>query len=321
VRQAHTIALAREGILTVTQEIVIQGGLATIREVTVMQQLALRDVMPHIENRVPNTTPILPASTLVSHWDPTVQNEQKLHLLIQLPPKVRTINDRRTRAVARPTDDTYRVSVPWSLFDFRMTTSNPHTNVWDFAEYRIFHSPEEITSLDQEVLPAFLPNVYKDGRICWGNTGTGPGTSLASRVNEIVNGYYLSSFDSSHHVRDRYLPYGADQNDFTPWVEHTEEDPNCYRTFPEWDRTTEEGRLIADRWRTIKSLFGDEMTRTEVIHVTGTIPELPFAPTFGRAEEWARDLDATQRFRLLTALQNIQADNPADIVEPDEDDF
>jgi hypothetical protein len=302
-----------------TQEITIQGGLAVIREVTVLQQVALRDVMPHIENRVPNTTPILPADTLVSHWDPTDQNIQTLDLLIQLPPKVRTLTDHRTRAVARPTQTTHRVSLPWTLFHFKMTTSNPETNVWDFAEYRVFHSPEEITNLDQEVLPAFVPNVYKDGRICWGNTGTGRGTSMATRVNEIVNGYYLSSFDSSHHVRDFYLPYGAAPANWAPWVTKTEEDPSCWRTFPEWDRTTTEGALQLDRWRTIKSLFSDALTRTEPLQVRGTIPELPFAPTFGRAEEWARNLDATQRFRLLTALQNIQADNPADIVEPEED--
>lgn len=286
------------------QQLIIRGGEVVIEEVTHVQTVALRDLMPHIERPAPPVTmPLLPAGTRTVYWNEENPDNQVLELLVQVDPTVRTITDRRTRA-GETTDTAYRVSLPYLLFHVRLTCTNGQPSLWNLEDYRVFQSREPITTMDQEVCTAMLPNVYSDGRICFGNTGVRAGEGLTTRIDNIVNTYYLTTFDTSHLVRNSYLPFGGGEGPtgLTRWAEATEQDPNCWRNFPEWAEDSDEHNLQI--WRPIQSLFGVPLDRTTPIAVEGDIPDLPIRPTFGVAEEWVRRLDEQDLFRLRTAIDN-----------------
>lgn len=291
------------------QEILIQGDLVTVRDVTPTHTVALADFLPHIEKRHPIVMPLLPDRVKTVRWDSSNLDAQQLEVLIQVEPSVRSISVRRTRTFGAGAPDTqYRVSLPYLLFIFTATTSDQAGLMWDINEYRVFNANAPLTSLDQKVCAAMLPNVYSDGRICFGNTGVAAGMPLHDRLNAIVNQYYLTSFDTSHHVRDYYLPYGAGNNEFEPWVEHTAEDPNCWRSLPEWTEGSPEHQR--QHWYTVKDLLGPQFDRTTPIALAGDIPDMRFRPTFGVAEEWVAQHDRADILRLDHAIDMWLADHP-----------
>lgn len=290
------------------QLIEIEGSLARVISREVVFESQLKDMMPFIENRPPITLPIIPSRTRVVHWDATDTAKQTLELLIELEPSLRTLTmqpDPWGRGAAGG-NKTHKVTLPWTLFHFKMFTTNPTSTSWTFEDYRCFFSKERITDLEQDIIPALLPNVFEDGRICFGNTGADAHQTVSDRVDQIVNEWYVSNFNNIGHTRPHYLPWGSAT--FAKWEKETKRSPFAWKDFPEWDPETPEGRN--HHHYQVKDVFKSTLTRTGQIRTEGSIPDLPIIPTFGRAEEWLLALDDNQRFRLRQALANVEADRP-----------
>ena len=302
-----------------TTLIEIEGTLARIVERNVIRSAALEDFLPLLENRPPTTIANLPRGTVAIHQDLSTSPE-RMAVLIEMRPQIRVLHDKP--GYGADVRD-YRVALPYTFFYFTMQRITG-VETWDLAEQCAFHSRHQYSGLDMPLIPALLPNVYSDGRICFGNTGNNPQQPLHERIDEIVNGFYQSNFDSSHHIRDHAYPFGGQS--FKRWVTKTEANPNCWQEFPEWDPTSDKG--MNHQQVTVREVLATRFPpRTDAIALNDAIPELYFAPTFGRAEEWALGLNNTQRFRLLRALENIQAEDPEAVipdlppaVEEDEDD-
>lgn len=285
------------------QIIEIEGDLVRVIEKTLRTETRLQDLLPHIETRVPVSLPIMPRNrTPIVHFDPRDTANMKLDIVMELPPSVRTINVNRHEA--------HRIALPWTIFYFRARArdGNPNTLNWTFDEWACFHSQTQITSPTQVVIPAMLPNVFSDGRICFGTTGVDANQPLHDRLDEIVNTWYITNFNNIGHVRPGYMPWGGAGGDYAKWVEETDRNPNCWRDWPEWDPATPEG--AAQTHKTITEYMEAEMERVTPIRLDGAIPDLPLALTFGRSEEWLRGITANQRIRLRTAIELLRTDEP-----------
>lgn len=282
----------------------IEGALVRIVDRKIVREATLADIMPFIETREAITMPVLPVGTRAVHWNPVDPTHQYLEVIVEVEPKVRTLTMQADawRRAGADGNKTHRVSLPYTLFHFKMQTNDPTGNKWRFDDYRCFFAPEPFTNLDHEVIPALLPNVFEDGRICFGDTGTDAEQTIANRINAIVNEWYVSNFNNIGHTREHYLPWNSP--DFDKWVRESALNQFCWKHFPEFDITTPEA--ANHRRYKVKDLFKQELTRTTVQRLEGSIPELPIALTFGRAEEWLQSLNATQRDRLRTAFTMIE---------------
>ena len=284
----------------------IENGLVRRKRVDVIAEQRLEDILPFMERRMPVTAVGLPDNLIAIHYDEQDPNDKKMEVLIELPPKVRTIPLARTGVNHHPT-----IALPWTIFHFAMQTHAEGTRGtdWIFNYYRCFFAKESGQNLDQYVIPALLPNVFESGEICFGNTVHGQPATLGARINQIVNEWYLSNFNNVGHVRPHYLPWG--ERTFDRWEKETETNPNCWQNWPEWDLTdtTQEHLRLRD-------IFAPNADFKGPIILPDGIPDIPVAPTFGMAEEWLRALEPHQRWRLRVALENIAAEAPNTIQPP-----
>lgn len=277
----------------------IEGDIARIVRHEVVRQVALADLMPAIERRYPITIPVLPDRTRLVHWDPSNPGDQQLTVFTEMPPAVRTITMQDDAGRGR---GTYRIALPYTVFRFSLSTSDPDINRWSWNDYSCFFAKEPLRSTEDLLMPALLPNVFADGRICFGTTGVTNEGTLAERIDGVMNAWYLSNFNNNGHVRTQYLPWGS--TNFTRWVTETADNPLCWRSFPEFEPGTPEyGQQEHTPVKHMLTRIG--ATRTTPLRVTGSIPELAVVPTFGAAEDWLRGLTETQRTRLRVAMDNL----------------
>lgn len=294
----------------------IQGDLVRTIRREIINEVDLKDIAPHMETRAPLTLTALPRNSVRHlHWDESNPAMTDAQFLIELPPRVRTIDYDN----ADPTVPCV-VALPYTIFNFIISTRtpNPQGQDWSLDNLRVYWARESAQNLDQHVIPALLPNIYADATVCWGNTGINAAQPLADRIDEIVNTFYLSTF-TDHGVRDREWPWN--RRTYKRWARETAADNQAWKTFPEWDLADTNVEHVR-----LRDLF-THATGHATPTLTDNIPTFPEIPTFGRAEEWLREqLDPIQRFRLRAALANVEADDPTTFVAPpppvlfDEDD-
>lgn len=282
----------------------IEGGLVRRKNVTVVAEQRLEDILPFMERRMPVTALGLPDNLVAIHYDEQDPTNRKIELLIQLPPKVRTLP--LARQAVHP-----KVAIPWTIFHFSLHafTDNPTGADWVFDYYRCFFARQSGQHLDQTIIPALLPNVFESGEICFGTTAAHAAATIGERINQIVNDWYLSNFNNIGHTRRNYLPWHS--HDFSRWVEETERNPRCWEDWPEWnaDDNTQQKFVLRD-------IFAPDIDVKATLVLPDGIPDIPVTPTFGTAEDWLRQLRPDQRYRLRVGLDNIAAEDPDAIQAP-----
>lgn len=280
------------------QIIEIQGNLVRRFERKVIAVTDLRDIIPFMENRVPVTLPILPRHPVRSaYWDESTAPNKTLQMLIEVPPAIRTLD------YATESGRAARVAMPWTIFNVVTTTNaeNPRGENWDLYDIHIYWAKEQIANLDQKVITALVPNVYDDGSICFGDTGTNPYQPLADRIDQIINDFYLTSFNNDLELR---WPWG----DLERWIDESENNRHCWKDFPEWDfEAGYVGYPLSD-------IFTRNLDRSAPRTLGNDIPPLTFLPTFGRTREWLDGLTNAQRLRLRAEIEAM-ADEAPDLFE------
>lgn len=279
-----------------TRRIEIEGDLIRTIEYDVLHQGNLQDVLPLIENRPPVTL-LHPRSAIYTHWDESNPNEKHVRFLCELEPAIRML---------RKSNRGYRVAVPWTYFVFSFYTSDANpttTHNWSMADHSVFHAPRRLESLEDMLYVAFLPNVDERGSICFGTTGVRTDQPLQNRIDQLVNEWYLTMFNNDL-VAGRSHPFPFNGTGLGPWVAATREHGlQAYTMFPEWNMTNVPKRPAHE--------FLDlAEPRSAMVTLTDTIPPMATSPTFGRTEEWLRELTPTQRYRILVSMNNIIAEDP-----------
>lgn len=286
-----------------TETIEIEGELASIVQKTIVRQMPLKDLMPHLVQKVPVTVPTLPRSAVFTHWDESNPQQKKLYILAEMPPGVRTImkHIRGTNQRRR-----YRLAFPWSYFWFVAVQEG--TRTWALTNYNAYHAPKKYEGMNDDLFVAFIPNVYRqNGNICFGSAGVNPNQSIADQIDWLVNNWYVTEFNGD---LDGEMVYPFGGTTFKPWVDATANSSNAWKDFPEW---TNGARVKTN----VTALLGPaNQPRVTEIRAEWAIPEIESPFTFGRAEEWLASLRAIDRGRLKIALENIVAENPSAVETP-----
>jgi len=215
----------------VVKVVEVVGGLATVYERNELVAGTLESILPFIENRVPVVLPILPRNNVVSAvYDESNPAHKRLEILLNVDPHVRLLD------FSDPIDDFEpRLSFPHTLYFIEMgtTVETPQGQDWSMDQFRVFWSKTQVKSLDQDVIPALLPNIYEDGNVCFGDTGVNARQPLADRVDQLINEFLLTRF-TAHEVREREWPWNG--RTYRRWAQATETHGNtAYQRIPEFD--------------------------------------------------------------------------------------
>lgn len=276
------------------QIIEIDGGLVSLVNREVMNTIPLSEWLPKIEKRVPVSTPVLPTNARAIWWDTTDITRKKLLVLIEREPQIINLN---------MTGDIHRISIPWTRFFFYASTrdSSP-TASWSLEDYRIYWSNKKYSNpTEADMITALLPNVYDDARICFGSTGADAYQPLADRLDQIINEFYVSTFN---HDLTIHRPNGW--RGWRAWERMTETNPMGWLTWPDWDqRPKVSWESLCARWQQ------DPSQRFAYMASADPIPEVPLGATFGRINEWLTEMDPTLRRRLMIAISSAELPEPA----------
>ena len=286
------------------QQIIIEGDLVRLVDQVVMKTVALTEWLPSIEKRSPVSTPVLPRATRGVYYDPTNNNNQLMAVLLEVEPQVIHMNFNSR---------IHDLAIPWTRFIFFCSNRGGSPTTWRMDDYRLFWSNVKYHNADaQDMIPALLPNIYSDGRICFGSTGVNADASIADRLDRTVNEFYATEFN-----RDLSIHYPRAYRGYTAWKNATRDNPMCWTA---WDDFAPESGWSHYSWNmTCGAWSAGSINRTDPVVGADGIPELALGATFGRINQWIAALPAAQQARLRVAAQAIPEDMMADPEANEED--
>lgn len=285
------------------RHIEIEGALVNLVQREVVGSIPLPEWIARIERRNPTFTPVLPTTpTRGFWWDPTDIAHQRGMMLLEMQPTVITMDYQE--------ESKHRLSIPWTRFVFYVRSDDPSNPLrWSLEDYRIFWARTKYSNPDAlDMVPALLPNVYGDGRICFGSTGARADQSLADRLDETIAQFYVSTFN-----HDLTIHYPNGWRNWARWEKMTEEDPTGWMNWPDLNPTTTTRNKYS--WASLahEYMSGASHRDSPVLAADG-IPELPIGATFGRIDQWFALLTNNQRVRLMAVGNQRQHDIPGDFV-------
>ncbi len=279
----------------------MQGNIARLMERRLVREVRLEDVANSLEVSKPVTLPTIARAQVFAHVDESDQTSKKLYVLSEIPAGIKNISKNLGDRGARR----YRLAMPWTYIWFACSTTD---NIirgasWAITDYKIFHAQSRYDGINDPMIVARVPNVYEDGRICWGATGVSPNMSLANRIDQLTNEWYLSRFNTD---LDGSVPLPYDEGNYRRWVQETRDNPNCWVSWPEWTNPTVTKYTVAG----LLANAGQTPRMQEII-LADSIPEIPIRLTFGSWEEWWRRLPAEERRRSIISMENMRFDDPS----------
>lgn len=293
---------------------VAHGDLVDIEEVELIRRVPMADMFNAITTKEPVAIGPLGVSAKFIYVDES--NPRERHLLVMTEVNAGLKN-------MRYLNRRFNLSVPWTYFLYDFRTAEPIATArrpWGMGSVFVYWSPDQVNSWDGLLYRAFVPNCDHNGLICYGDTGVTVDLPLNVRTDRLTSEFYRTTFTHDSGTGVPWQTEGAVT--WARWEQETAaHGAAAYRNFPEWtDRNRMPTRTVTEAFHRFTRNFGDgeEPQPIPMPNVPGGIPDLPRPMTFGRAEEWLQTngITAVDRHRLLTALQNLHADEPAAIEAP-----
>lgn len=230
------------------QRIIVRGDKITLVNSDVLAEMSFGAFASNfLHSNPPEFDQLLPLGTrLVRTYGDQVR------FLIELEPSVQTMKVRlgETTETIKP----FAVAIPWQYFYFvfRRNAVNVANIPFTFLESRLFWAPrrinflidgsEEISEMynrgdisgrEDWVTPAKLPNIYRDAKICFGNTAPDSTMPLAQRIEAVINDFF--SPDSVFN-NDLGWNLPAHYSSFLSWQRDSKIDPMCFLKWREFER-------------------------------------------------------------------------------------
>lgn len=305
-----------------TQRIMIEGGIARFLETRVTAEVPLADLMPHLVQRLPTITPILPDGTRLIAYDPESKNGV---LAVEVSPRVTTMDmhfdggdhGAEHEDYARRDNHNhakFKLALPYLIFAYNFSF-NP-TTVTERYDRVVLGQDIRFTIKDvilywrnaplrkptDGLWVAKIPNLYEGGGICWGDT-TADTTTLAARVDDQIKNFFIHGF-TNHLGMKRPV---NDVSSFTDWETQSAKNPVFWTGWEEWK--TPANKTFADLSTSIQLPTVGE-TPTTILD----LPEPPRVFGIGRAREWTATLDPRARRVIAQAIAEVLAEPEAAVI-------
>jgi hypothetical protein len=164
-------------------------------------------------------------------------------VVVQLPPSVRSF-------YYSPEKRTYNVAYPYTYFVIQFIGEAVNAkSAGNKVGISFFYRNSPINSLDDEMLRSNMPNVFKEGKICWSRDTIDVSLPLATKVEKIIEAFWSSNFNH-HEMGENWEPStgipGHPQS-FAKWQEMTEIDP-AFVLEISWRKTHKSVRELMEEW-------------------------------------------------------------------------
>lgn len=130
-----------------------------------------------------------------------------LHVIIERPPTVQTIAFKNTIKGKTGKVEMIEVPIPWQVYNISVTKSGDH---FQLRRFEIFFRTSQIWTVEDELHPVYLPNVYVwGGKVCTSDEMRGMVTkcdNLADIINTLVEGFWSAEFNLDLYEFVSYLP-------------------------------------------------------------------------------------------------------------------
>lgn len=279
--------------------IIIEGSLIRHERSTLIAEAPLDSLSDYLVRRISTTFPVMPSHPV--RYMSFDGDESKGLLLVEQAPGLRRIRMNHIGSehsdAARQNEEgigIWRVWFPWQYFAFPFTANINHEGApanFVLRRTSLFWRRERYSSPDDTLHPAPIPNIYADGRICWGNTQA-TNTSLADRIDDYINNFTATTFNSE---LGHASPFSGS---LTDWEENSPaDDPTCWANWPIWNTL---------RSVTVTDITDGPLPPIAELNPTAVeVPDLPSAFSIARAREWLDGLAPGARQRIVAAVSQL----------------
>jgi len=270
------------------------------REYTRRSSMPLTELLPHLTAYTPYEMMPLPSGLKYLRVAP---NEQtlKASIIVQVDPTTHAIRFINGSARSGEPERTYNIMLPYLFFYFRMNsntlfTATGESIIWTPEYWGTFWGKAPLTSMDQIVLPAMMPNCYPTGEVCHGSVSVDASDKLGVWVDTAVNTFLTSQFNMDLHYE---WPYPS----MARWQTATTRDNMSWQDWEQWDSM---GAPLQEKL--------DYVSRTDWPSLMNSspdatpIPPIATRPSFDNVSNWLANISADSRARLLAGLQAMETD-------------
>jgi hypothetical protein len=193
----------------------IEGNLVKIFDITPRYEVPIGEIEQYLSVPRPAMSPLLPRaqnlSTVLAWFD---EANNKIRLLIERAPRTEKIrieplspledleNYAQEHGV-EPEDiaGTYDLPLPWEYYDFQGNlggTAIAGVTTFTLSSTKLWWSKQKLQNIHTDLLyyPR-LPNI-NNADICWGDTNSGVGGTLADKITAMILNFYETPFNEDY---------------------------------------------------------------------------------------------------------------------------
>lgn len=287
-----------------TDQIVLEGSVARHIRTTILNEVPIETLMPHLVSKIGTTFPIMPSAgaTRVLSFDPASGNGL---LVVERAPRkhhmrVEHYSDSYPEDQARGREP-FHVQLPYQYFAFNFNYVERGENMVNFSiSYAyLFWRTEALRSVDDQLWAAATPNIDDSGSICFGTT-VNQGASFSEHIDTIINEFYVHTFNQD---LGHYTPF---DHSMSEWERASDNpDPLAWKSWAFW--TAQSPATTVKELNDYLSV--PRPTSSMVLSPSFVaLPELPESLTILRSQQWFEGLTGQQRSRLLIGIRNSSLD-------------
>jgi len=274
----------------------IEGDVVQKTEEIIREAVPLTEFLAGLTSYLPVSISPMPKGIVHLSVDHELSRSMTARVVVEREPAVRRINYKRGSAQSGATPRSYPIQMPYTEFFFvlkseEMFSATGSHIIWSPKHWGVFWSKEAITSIEDPVIGARLPNCYPNGTICFGSTNVSANQSFGHFIDAAVNVFFQSEFNMD-------LSYPMAYESMTAWRD--EPDPEAWKSWDMWSEARPMKEWLDDH-RGLESRERWSVPQPASM-ADVPIPVLVQQPSFRTVHNWLAELAPNDRERLAAAI-------------------
>jgi hypothetical protein len=281
--------------MTQTQYI-LEGNLVTKRTYSEEYVVPLSEMLPELTAYTPLEMSPLPDNLKYVNIQPADDMGIDATFIVQEPPRIQQIRYKNALIYTDAEHKPFNLPVPFTSFWVNMTgTKNRGPRgeqmLWSAKSWGFLWSRGPFKDMNTPMTYGWMPNCYKDSRVCFGTNNIDATAPAGEYVNGLVNMFWTSGFNTD-------LNYPWPYPTMDEWQKEGEKNPGCWT---DWKAVWKTERPVKEiTGRISKANWSDPIPSVMDGKV---IPQIAILPTFQNVQDWKSNLTKDQLARVKAALK------------------